>query len=226
MAKWVALIICSALAVIAIISFLLARIYLKTKSTITASSDRGIRRFKDANGVGILYVPALQIRKYIKQYILYEQPVGSILRCKIADTISYIHFDIICFDNMNNILSILEYKELITNRGYTQTTHLPEGTAYITFDLHQVNNEKFDDKKNSAINKNKLIQFSIISTLLILAECFIVKYSLSQLTAGIFSERFNSNIWSILITVGIGLLLGAATSAAVFLTLKYKSKKG
>lgn len=227
MASWIAIIVVTIIAIVFIIVFPLAKIFLKSKYAISSSSDRGIKKFKDAkNGVGILFVPALTIRKYMSQYILYEKGAHSYFYGKIADDIDYIDFDIVAFDDENKIIKVLQVKELIEKKGNTSLVNLPEGTSYITIVLNQVNNEKLEKTQTSVLDWKRVIPFFSISTLLMVGECFIIKYCLSQMMAGIYRELFNNSATSIVITIAIGIGLGLLSSAAIYLGLKIKSKKG
>jgi len=226
MASWIAIIVATIIAVALIIVFPLAKIFLKSKYTIKSSSDRGLRKFRDANGVGIVFVPALTIRKYINEYILYEKGNRSFLYAKIRDDIKYIDFDIVSFDNENKIIKVLTVKEIIEKAGKTGIINLPEGTSYVTLVLNQVDNEKIENGQESKIEMKKLILFFVISTLLLIAECFVIKYCLSQIIGPLYAELFNTSIISIVITVAIGIGLGLLSSAAVFLGLKLKERKG
>lgn len=225
-AGWIGIIFATIVAVALIIVLPLARIFLKSRYKITSSSDRGIKKFRDASGVGILFVPALKIRKYINQYILYEKGTQSYLYAKIRDDIQYIDFDIVAFDDENKIIKVLAVKELIEKKGTTSVIALPEGTSYVSLILNQVNNDKIEKDEHSGIELKMLIPFCVISSILIIAECFIIKYCLSQMVGGLYAELFNSSIGSIFITIGIGLGLSAIATAALIIGLKLKERKG
>ena len=67
---------------LALAAFVLPKIYLSTRYTITQPTDRGIKKILEKSGQSMLFEPALKYRKYLKQYVLAERYGKKELICK------------------------------------------------------------------------------------------------------------------------------------------------
>ena len=57
----------------ALIAVVFPRIFLKEGEIDTPPSDRGLKKVKEPNGKSILFEPSVEMRKYVRQYILSER---------------------------------------------------------------------------------------------------------------------------------------------------------
>ena len=171
-------------------TLILPKLFLKVKYDYDSLPDRGTKVVSEEGGKSIVYEPDVKIRKYIKQYILSERDGKKYIICKIADNVRYIDFDVALFDAEGNSFKVINIKELIKNKGYTNLTELPDKVAYVTLVLNAVNNTEY---KSTASKKVVLKGIALYLVLAAVAEiiCIIsVKACLAKILGGIYFESF------------------------------------
>jgi hypothetical protein len=175
---------------LALAAFVLPKIYLSTRYTITQPTDRGIKKILEKSGQSMLFEPALKYRKYLKQYVLAERYGKKELICKLDENVSYIHYDIVLFNNRDEVFQVLTVKELIEKQGYTKVVDLPDETSYVSLAINEVDGKTFPDNLTKKIKKGKLKNFLLVSSLLIIMEVFCIKVCLGNIFGGVFREIF------------------------------------
>ena len=88
----------------ALIAVVFPRIFLKEGEIDTPPSDRGLKKVKEPNGKSILFEPSVEMRKYVRQYILSERGEKKVIVCRLDEEISYLDYDILLFDCLDRML--------------------------------------------------------------------------------------------------------------------------
>lgn len=142
------------------------RFIMKLKMVKENTRDRGLKRFVYPNGRCILYETELSARRYVGRYALYTEDGYKYIRCKVADDVSLLKYDVYAFDNHDNIIDIIEVTETVDNDRYTSALSLPPDTSYVRFVLRAA------DKKylsNKVLADYSVIQYGICAGVVALA---------------------------------------------------------
>lgn len=142
------------------------RFIMKLKMVKENTRDRGLKRFVYPNGRCILYETELSARRYVGAYALYTEDGYKYIRCKVADDVSLLKYDVYAFDNHDNIIDIIEVTETVDNDRYTSALSLPPDTSYVRFVLRAA------DKKylsNKVLADYSVIQYAICAGVVALA---------------------------------------------------------
>ncbi len=91
---------------------------------------RGIRRVVFPEGRAVVYLPTLEVRKYIYKYAIFVQNGNKFLRCRINPKIDYMRYDVISLDVNGKLLDVVSVREHIKTQGDTLPVSLPSRTAY------------------------------------------------------------------------------------------------
>ena len=206
---------------------ILPRIFLKNRYTLSRTYDRGIKKYKTVNNErGIVYQPALKIRKYIHQYILTADAEGKKqILCKIDDGISYIDYDVVVFGSNNKVLGVLRVKDIIDEQGYTKAVDLPNGTSYVTILLNAVDNKQFKAEKSVKISVWNLLAFDVLIIGLIACLGWCVNFSFSYIFGGVFRESYAASEENMALVLALSCAVGAVISVIVSMILFFKSRK-
>ena len=142
------------------------RFIMKLKMVKENTRDRGLKRFVYPNGRCILYETELSARRYVGGYALYTEDGYKYIKCKVADDVSLLKYDVYAFDNHDNIIDIIEVTETVDNDRYTSALSLPPDTSYVRFVLRAA------DKKylsNKVLADYSVIQYGICAGVVALA---------------------------------------------------------
>ena len=211
---------------ILIVAFWLPKVFLRNKYKMKSVNDRGIRKYKRGNdGVGILYEPEAETRKYIKQYALSFDGEEKLLRCMLANDIDYIEYDVASFNSDEKIINVLNVKDVVEKAGFTRTVILPKETAYVAIVISKVDVIELDVPVKLLISKGKMFAYSIITVLLSVLTAFAIKFGIAYSFGGVFRESFMMSPEGHLLTLGIALPLsiGGAIFVAIALAVKNSS---
>lgn len=200
---WYALLILTLGLSIAVASALLPRLFLKTRYTIKKSGDRGLKITEEKNGRSIVYEPIVKWRKYVKQYVLAERGEKKELMCKIDPELVYLSYDVVLFNNRDEVFDVITVKELIEKKGYTKIVELPSETSYVALTVNKADNEIFPDHVTAKIKAGKIAKFLFLSAFCVLIEVFAVKVCCANIFGGVFRESFVLNVKSTLATLTI-----------------------
>ena len=206
---------------------ILPRMFLKNRYTLSKTYDRGIKKYKTANNErGIVYQPALKIRKYIHQYMLVADAEGKKqIICKINDGISYIDYDVVMFGSNDKVLGVLNVKDIIEEKGYTKSVDLPSGTSYVTILLNAVDNKQLKVEKSVKISVWDLLMFDVLIIGLVACLGWCVNSSFSYLFGGVFRESYAASDENTALVLALSCAVGAIISVTVSVILFFKSRK-
>lgn len=220
---WIILPIAVAFIYIIMVAWFFPKILLQNRYKIKTVRDRGIKKYKTASDErGIVYEPDLGTRKYIKQYVLTDDGKQKLLKCKIADDISYIDYDVALFDGRHKVFKVLNVCDMIDEKGYTQVVVLPEETSYITIILGRVNNLQIHRPIRARVSALKAISFALIAFAMSIGSAFAIKLGLANCFGGVFRESFMkySAGHSVTLVTSLVLCLAAVVAVACILVVR------
>ena len=142
------------------------RFIMKLKMVDENTRDRGLKKFVYPNGRCILYETELSARRYVGSYALYTEDGYKYIKCKVADDVGFLKYDVYAFDNQNNIIDIIEVMEYIDKERYTSALSLPPDTSYVRFVLRAVDKKYFSSK---VLANYSIIQYGICAGVVALA---------------------------------------------------------
>ncbi len=131
--------------------FLLSPRYSKQET-----KDRGIKKCVFPEGRGVVYEPAVRYRRYVKKYLLFEYNGNKFLKCKLAENVTSIKYDVAIYDVRNRIIKYLELTELVLRKGETKNTLLPKDASYAMIIVRNANG-------NELANTEKIKDLSVLS---------------------------------------------------------------
>lgn len=225
MIKWFLLLIFSLALFIVAVCYVLPNLFLKPNYAIKRIRDRGVRKIDELNGRStIIYEPDVRFNNIIKQYILSDRGPTKILLCKMCYGIRFVDFDVVVFNQDNKVIKSINVKELIPKSGITSECELPDDTAYVTLLVNKANEKEYFNKITMPIPTKKIGLFSLITSILVLAEVFVLKWAISNIFGGVFSESVLTDGMSVLITFGIGIACAIINMFFCFVVITYKNK--
>ncbi len=222
---WYVLLILTIFASLGVAAVLLPTMFLKTRHILTAPTDRGLKKIVEKNGQSMVFEPALKWRKYIRQYVLAERYGKKELMCKLAPDVSYIYYDIVIFNNRNEVCEVLRVKDLIERGGYTKIVELPQETSYVSLVINEVDGITFPDSTVKKVKAGKIAKFLAACSLVVFMEILCVKVCFANIFGGIFRESFVLNGRSFLVTLLIATALIAVNLTASAIALKIRNLK-
>ena len=190
MALWAFLLTATVIAFVVVHAYVLPKLFLKVRYDYDGLPDRGIRVIGEENGKSIVYEPDVKIRKYIKQYILSERDGKKLFVCKIDDSVRFIDYDVVLFDENGNSFKVLNVKELISKKGYTRVSGLPDKTVYVSLVLNGVNDDKFSNKTSKKVLSKGAALYSLFGAVTEILGILCAKVLLGKLFGGLFFESF------------------------------------
>ncbi len=224
MVVWSILLVLTIIISVAFASVVLPRMFLKTRYTMTRSGDRGIKKIIEKNGQSILFEPVLKWRKYIPQYVLAERNGVKQLKCKVASDLNYISYDIVLFNNRDEVFDVLTVKERIDGE-FTKTVDLPEQTSYVAISINEADATDFSAPMTAKVKNGKLIKFLLCSAVCVFLEIMCIKVCLANIFGGVFKESFVLDIESAVITMAIAAVLILVNLIVSFIAIKIRGGK-
>ncbi len=225
MLLWAGLLIMTMVASFGIASIALPKMYLKTRCTVEKSCDRGIKKVYEKNGMSMVFEPEIKWRKYVKQYVLAERYGKKELMCKLDHSITFIEFDVVCFNNQNKVFSVLKVKELVDGKGLSSVIELPEETSYISLVVSKIDGKQYEDHLTAKVKAGRLFKFLTLCSLVLFVEIFFVKVCLANVYGGVFKESFVLNGPSTLVTLAIAGVLIAVNFIVTAIAVKIRERK-
>ena len=225
MAGWIITLLASVAVYVFLMTYLFPQILLKTGLVLQVPKDRGIKNIKETTGRTIVYQPAMSYRKYIPQYLLSERNGKKILLCKVAPSVKYIDYDVIMYDGVNQVCKVVNAKELIEKKGYTDEMPIDSDVAYVSIVVNAVNDGIVTEKKRKPITTSKIAWYlgsCVVTTVL---EILLIKLCCASLFGGVFREIFMAKESSIWTTVIFTLLATAANVGFVVWAIKKNNRK-
>jgi hypothetical protein len=224
MVIWCILLAVTLATSIAIACVILPRMFLKTRYTVTKSGDRGIKKIWEKNGLSIVYEPVIKWRKYISQYVLAERSGKKQLKCKVDPELSYLSYDVVLFNNRDEVFNVLTVKEKIEG-GYTKTLDLPEETSYVALNVNEADAVEFSAPMTAKVKAGKLFGFLFCCSLCIFLEVVCVKVCCANIFGGVFKESFVLELESTIVTAAIAAVLIAVNFVVAFIAVKIRGGK-
>ena len=225
MAGWIITLLASVALYVFLMTYLFPQILLKTGLVIQVPKDRGIKNIKETTGRTIVYQPAMPYRKYIPQYLLSERNGKKILLCKVAPTVKYIDYDVIMYDGVNQVCKVVNAKELIEKKGYTDEMSIDSDVAYVSIVVNAVNDGMVTEKRRKPITTKKIVWYLGACVVTTVLEILLIKLCCSSLFGGVFREIFMAKGSSIWTTVIFTLLATAANVGFVVWAIKKNNRK-
>ena len=225
MILWSALLVLTVAASVAIASFWLPNLFLRTRYTLDKPRDRGIKKILEKNGQSMVFEPAVRWRKYIPQYVLAERRGKKELLCKVNEELTYLSYDIVLFNNRDEVFKVLTVKDLLKNKGYAKKVELPDETSYVCINVNQADNEKFAPPVTAKIAAGKIAKFILCCSLCLVMEVLCVMVCCANAFGGVFSELFVFDGVTVAITFVISLLLVLLNVIVSAIAINVRGKK-
>lgn len=194
---------------------------LKNKNITTY--DRGLKKFIYPEGRCVLYEPELAARRYVKSYALYTEGGYKYIRCKVADGVGNLWYDVYAFDNRNKLLDVIWVAEELSLARYTASVALPPETSYVRFVLRQADNDYFSDKALLGYSKLRYVISSVIVALSTFVESMFMYVIIRDLIINAFKLEIGLLHPLIMILVSIGI--SAIITVFTILVYRRNSKK-
>ena len=99
---------------------------------------RGLKKMTYPEGRAVLYEPHPSLRKYIRQYLLFTVDGYKYFQSQIGEGVKRYTASIVCFDNGNHVLDVLDISESLSNT-FSQPIRLHHKTSYVAFIISSVN---------------------------------------------------------------------------------------
>jgi hypothetical protein len=132
-----------------LVSSVLPNLLLKQRYDASKDGDRGIRRYTFEGGRAIVYEPSAPYRKYLKQYILSANGNEKYIKCKFAERVTAVRYEVIAFDKDDRLIDTVRIAEYIfeEKENISNAAMLPMQTAYVKVVLRSVNGVILDNEK-------------------------------------------------------------------------------
>lgn len=131
------------IAYIGVISDILPKHLLRITYDTGDKLGRGLKKMVYPDGRAVVYEPHPSVRKYISKYLLFTMDGYKYLQSKIEDGVRSYTADIVCFDNRNRVIDVLEIHESAgTPDGNSARLH--HKTSYVAYILTSVNGMSLD----------------------------------------------------------------------------------
>ena len=199
-----------------IIPNFIMKVGLKNKNITTR--DRGLKKFIYPDGRCVLYEPELAVRRYVKSYALYTEGGYKYIRCKAADGVGNLWYDVYAFDNKNKLIDVVAVAEELSLARYTASVALPPETSYVRFVLRQADNDYSSNEILLGYSKVRYIICSVIVALSTFVESIFMYAILRDFIVNAFNLHIGllSPFVMFFVSIGIAALVTALTVLAYF----------
>jgi len=208
------LIILSVIIYVYLVACIFPKIFLRPKYDISDIKDRGLKRYSFRGGRAIVYQPALNIRKYIAQYILSSTDGEKHIKCKVDKRILSIKYDVIAFDSEDRVIDTVEISDGVKSTGYTHAALLPMNTAYITLIIKEVNDVRIEKERKLAFSAVKIALFAVLEILATVIEALLFENIVVSFMSSAFSLTLSAQTGFALLT---SMAAGAVLAILIFL---------
>ena len=176
--------------------FLLSPSYRKHTPT-----DEGIGKYKFPEGRGVVYLPDVKYRDYLKKYAVFVYGSRKYIKCKLADDVASVRYEVAAYDRKNKLIKIFELLENVETIGETKSVQLPDNTAYASVVLRSVNEEK----SFSTLRYTSISQISIFSilTFVMTVICGLLARAAILSISELFALRVNIGLGTSIISSSI-----------------------
>ncbi|MGN0813806.1 MAG: hypothetical protein ACI4MH_01065 [Candidatus Coproplasma sp.] len=226
-ALWITIFIVTLAIFVAAHAVILPKIFLKVRFDIDSPTGRGVKATRDADGRKILYETDLKIRKYISGYVVSEKGDGKQVVCKVNDNLKYVDYDIVCFNNSNDVSEVINVKELITDIGYTKPVEISGGAAYVLIYLNEADGKKFKNDYVRGIRNNQWFLCLLAGLPVDVLSVFCIRLCMAKLFGGLFGETFLMSLTGNVVAGCVSVLVALVNLFITMLALKRRyAKKG
>ena len=223
---WILLLLLIIIAYALLIVWALPGIVLRSNYSVTHPSDRGLKKYKwNDSDHAIVYEPSLAARKYITQYVLARRNGKKTIRCKVAQSVAYIDFDIVLFDAHGKSFLAIHSMDILGADGLTDETELPAETAYVSVIVRQVNETVVQDAHATAVSTSRLVGFGILALLISIGFAVLILFAFSHGFGGLFRETFAEKMISTGWIFVFSTLISAACITGACYTLYLRNSK-
>ena len=205
--------ICISFIYVFFISVILPAVFLKPRYNESAEGDRGLKKYVFEGGRAIVYEPSVDVKRYIKQYILTAIGQEKYIQCKFDTHVFSSRYDVFAFDCDDRMIDAIHVEEpdLDEKRGVSHPALLPMETAYVKVSVASVNEVKIEREPLMSISSLGSAQFTVFTVLATIAEAFIVKSVLLDVSETALSYvsamKDYGNLFTLISAVFAGLLL-------------------
>lgn len=194
---WILLLVLVSIAYALLIIWVLPKLILKSKYPIDHPTDRGLKKYKFSDSdYAIVYEPSLAARKYITQYILAKKDGKKTFKCKIAESVTYIDFDVALFNAQDKCFLVVNCMDVVERNGVTKETDLPNETAYASVIINQVNGNRLRQTQAAQVGAGRLCTFGLLSLILSIGMSVCTMLAFSNIFGGLFKETFAQRMLS------------------------------
>ena len=162
--------------------FLLACLYprwiLKPDYRIHRIKDRGIKRYTFPNGRAITYQPALNVRPYIKSYILSCVDGKKNFKCELAPTIVSMRYELLVYDASDKVITVLQVSDDGIRENESKSVLLPAETAYVSLILRRVNGKTVSKEPIAAYSRTRIAAYYLAIIATVVAEMYFIRYGI------------------------------------------------
>ena len=197
------------------ISCIFPSVFLKPEYNRSLEGDRGLKKYRFPGGHSIVYEPSVDIKKYMKQYILTALGDEKYFQCKFDFRVFSARYEIFAFDCENRMLDAIHVAEPVREdaKYISLPTMLPSDTAYIKVSLKAVNETKILRDPTLSIPSSKFAAFRFFVVLFTIAQAFIIKFMLLDMAEFFFpylsTVKDYGNLFTLFIAIVTGLILSS-----------------
>lgn len=219
-----ALLAISMLLYLTVLSFLLPRVFLRTKYHPVQLHARGLRRCLYQGKRCVVCERSMNYRRYITRYLLCQGEGRKLLQCQVSPSVRYLEYDVVMFDRYNRIFDVLTVKENL-NSLYTQLLSLPDATSYVSIQLRRANKKTLMNNKPIAyLPRSRVFWFVLIAFFMTLAESIVIMASCAYAFGGVFREDFVQSIEVMLIGAGVAAVLAIIALTVIVVGHRHRKK--
>ena len=171
------------------VSFVFPSLFLKPKYNHSLEDDRGLKKYRFQGGCAIVYEPTVEVKRYIKQYILTAMGDGKYIQCKFDFRVFSSKYEVFAFNCDGSMIDVIQIEEpILENNNYITTpAQLPADTAYVRVSVKSVNDVKIERDPMLSIPSSRIAQFTLFTVLLTIVEAFVMKFVLLGVADELFS---------------------------------------
>ena len=193
----------------------LPKALLKVKYSVNEPDDIGIKRCFYNGKRCVVYEGGRDISKYIEKYLLVEGKECKVLRCKVAQKIAYLNYDVIVFNRYDEVIDVVNVKENLVKGGYTRRVELPNETSYVRIIIREVDDLVIKRKPIAYIPAGKVALYGFLASIITVIEIFVLKIACAYAFGGVFREVFIRSTDGTLITLFIAFIIGITALISV-----------
>ena len=135
------------------------------------------------------YEPKLPFRRYIQEYVLFENNGEKYIKCKLNEKVAALQFDLFIYDRKDKITEKISVSEIVETEGYSAEVMLPAQTSYVHLRLRSVNGVEIKNDETETYCGKRAVAFCFLVFLLTFIEGLFANYviiEVSDLLLGYF----------------------------------------